>query len=88
MTFGPYVSKPKGTYEIVVSYELSDDGKAWFDVVANKGKKIFIKKSLLSENNQISETLVFDKDVDDLEVRVYYQGSGYLTVKSIKINEQ
>ena len=88
LTFGPYVSKPKGTYEIVVSYELSDDGKAWFDVVANKGKKNFIKKSLLSENNQISETLVFDKDVDDLEVRVYYQGSGYLTVKSIKINEQ
>ncbi len=88
ITFGPYISKPKGSYEIVVNYELSDDGKAWFDVVADKGKKSFVKKDLLSENNQISETLVFDKDVNALEIRTYYQGSGYLTVKSIEVEEK
>ncbi len=88
LTYGPYVNKSKGTYEIVVNYELSDDGKAWFDVVADKGKKSFVKKDLLSENNQISETLVFDKDVNALEIRTYYQGSGYLTVKSIEIEEK
>lgn len=88
LTYGPYVNKSKGTYEIVINYQLSDDGKAWFDVVADKGKKSFVKKDLLSENNQISETLVFDKDVNALEIRTYYQGSGYLTVKSIEIEEK
>ena len=88
LTYGPYVSKPKGTYEIVINYQLSDDGKAWFDVVANKGKKSFVKKDLLPENNQISETLVFDKDVNALEIRTYYQGSGYLTVKSIEVKQK
>lgn len=88
LTYGPYVSKPKGTYEIVINYQLSDDGKAWFDVVTDKGKKNFIKKTLLPENNQISETVVFDKNVDLLEIRTYYQGSGYLTVKSIEVKQK
>ena len=88
MTYGPYVNKSKGTYEIIINYQLSDDGKAWFDVVADKGKTSFIKKKLLPENSNISETLIFNKNVKDLEIRTYYQGSGYLTLKSIEINEK
>lgn len=88
LTFGPYVSKPKGTYEIVVNYELSDDGKAWFDVVADAGKISLLKKQLETNKTRSSEKVLLKSDIQKLEVRVYYGGVGKLTVKSIEINEK
>lgn len=83
-TYGPYAKLDKGSYKIVLDYQLSKDGKAFVDVATEKGKKILYKKSLSSEKQQISTNINLD-EISELEVRTFYQGKGILTVKKLKI---
>lgn len=83
-TYGPYAKLDKGSYKIVLDYQLSKDGKASFDVVTDIGKNCLYKTTLSADKNRAYAVVKLDK-FSELEVRTFYQGGDFFVVKGLKI---
>jgi hypothetical protein len=93
LTFGPYVSLPKGEYTFEVMLDASSTGKndcvvGNIDVYIHKLNRVLQKHEIFSQGAQtIKHKFVVSSDLayKEFEVRIYYSGVGTLKVYSLKI---
>ena len=86
LIYGPYMTLPVGSYSISVDYSCDEDQT--FEVYsANAGNRILIHEDEIIGSGSQSVTYHFTLagTVDDLEVRVHYNGSGTVDIKNINI---
>lgn len=87
LVFGPYVEQEQGIIRVTVKYE-TDTEQNWVDVYSNK-KQITFEKLYLSPNkNSVTFDVHITEDIDDLEVRGYFEGTGHFKLESIKIMDR
>lgn len=72
LLFGPYRPMGAGTYNFSISGTSSSEG-AWVDIVSNKATVVHARFSLpeSASGRLVSEQVVLEQDVSDLEVRVF-----------------
>ena len=83
-SYGPYAKLDKGSYKIVLDYQLSKGGKASFDVVTDIGNNCLYKAPLSPDKSKVAVNVELDK-LSKLEVRTFYEGRGILTVEKVTI---
>ena len=83
LSYGPYVSVPKGTTLVVLHYDADCEGNS-VDVVSLTAGKTYLKEGLFSSKNWYFSLIETDS-VDDLEIRTYYNGQGDFEVKAYYI---
>lgn len=76
LLYGPYLSMLKGRYLLHIYGAASKVGRAWIDVVSEKGNVRHAKFQLISEHSSISEVLLIgevtlENDIHDIEIRVF-----------------
>lgn len=71
LTYGPYISLKKGTYDIAVLYELTENYRAYVDVVADFGKTYIHKVDLPPKRNKFNFNVSLDRDFNNLEIRSF-----------------
>ena len=91
--FGPYRRVEAGDYYVEIKLEVSAAGKANFDVVSERGGKkhidVQISDYFQAGQNVIRVPFSLDKQVTDIEVRLYISKDSALTIYSyaLKIND-
>ena len=86
VTYGPYVKLKPGKYSVSLSYRLSANGQAEWDIVYDGGKKSLFRQTLPTGQTKANYEFVLEKTVHDFEVRTFYKGRGNFTVKAVSIN--
>ncbi len=86
VTYGPYVKLKPGKYSVSLSYRLSANGQAEWDIVYDGGKKSLFRQTLPIGQTKANYEFVLEKTVHDFEVRTFYKGRGNFTVKAVSIN--
>lgn len=90
--FGPYSSVDEGLYSLKLFGNLKVPGNGFIDIVADKGRIEFFKKSLKDFSNEENIELIEEKvevlgNFEDLEIRVYvtsetdFEFEGYEFIK-------
>ncbi len=84
-TYGPYCNLHAGKYKVTLNYSADTDDN-YIDISAN-GKILSedLDVKLNKNNSQKIINLELENDVNNLEVRTYYEGSGYFNVEGIDI---
>lgn len=85
--YGPYMFLDKGYYTVDIDY--CTDSNSTMDVHSNDFSDYIASGDIVlsSQSTHKSFNIRLKDEVDDLELRVKYSGSGYLEVSSIKITE-
>ena len=87
MLSGPYVRLKSGKYKIVVHGDIINGSP--FIEIFSAAKGISIKKNTTNKKGVILEsTFVLDKDIDDMEVRLYVNNDDNITIKGYSISKQ
>lgn len=83
--YGPYMYLEKGDYTVEVDYECTQDN--YMDVNANGYAEYLLAGDVPLSHLSTHKTFTFrlKEDVDDLEIRVGYEGSGFLKVNGITL---
>lgn len=79
LTYGPYVSLKQGDYKIVVNYNTDSDLNT-VEIFSLAENKYYYKDNLSSTKNKKTISFSLDKDINDLEIRIFFAGSGELSV--------
>lgn len=91
-TCGPYIDLPKGEYDITISYETDTDGNT-FELYASEAQNLDSDyytqlNGYLRADDQVKVTHIkVNKDLEDFEVRTFYDGTGLLKLKAITIQQ-
>lgn len=83
--YGPYMDIEKGDYTLTVDYDC--DKNNYIDVNSN-GYSDYVLSGEVPLNhlsNQISFNIRIKERLDDFEIRVKYEGKGYIKVKNIAL---
>lgn len=86
LLYGPYVSVPKGDYTVTIEYACEENQS--FDAFAYKPNTPYVKgaPAILDKSaNMTSCQFRVTEDIDNFEVRVFYNGKGDFTVSQIVI---
>lgn len=86
LLYGPFVSLPKGDYTVTIEYACEEDQA--FDAYAYKRNTYYIKgaRAILDKSaNMTSCEFRVTEDIDNFEIRVFYNGKGDFTVSEIVI---
>lgn len=83
--YGPYMYLEKGDYTVEVDYECTQDN--YMDVHANGSSEYLLSGNVPLSRISTHKTFTFrlKEDVDDFEIRVGYEGSGFLKVNEITL---
>ena len=94
LLFGNYTVLPPGNYEFSFSGALpiNTDGElGYIDITYNKGEQILAKQSLKEYliDGQLNGSVAFtiDKEVSDVEFRIYTEEDVHLTVERVTLNQ-
>ena len=71
VSFGPYMLVLQGNHTVSIDYKLTDNYRAFVDVVCDKGRIILPKTELPHNTDKHILDFTLDKMVPDLEVRFY-----------------
>ncbi|MEE9875744.1 MAG: sulfatase-like hydrolase/transferase [Stenotrophomonas maltophilia] len=86
---GPFVKMPAGKYRVIVNGRASAASSAWADVIADGGGLVLARGPLRSSDAQsydiYREDFNIDKDVENLEVRVYVGKEDAVRVDSFSV---
>ena len=89
LSYGPYIALSKATYRFNISYSSNQADGSKFDITTDGGKAILKDAKLLKNTTltTISQTIEVKNKYSDnkFEVRVWYGGTGELTLHSINI---
>jgi len=90
LTYGPYINLLRGKYSFLINYIAQQNSQIeagrWDVVVTNNGKsETLIQGNLIPGNNYISGNFEIIENSSVVEVRTYYEGSGFLSIESINI---
>lgn len=83
--YGPYMYLEKGDYTVEIDYEGTQDN--YMDVHANGSSEYLLSGNVPLSRISTHKTFTFrlKEDVDDFEIRVGYEGSGFLKVNEITL---
>ena len=83
--YGPYMYLEKGDYTVEIDYECTQDN--YMDIHANGSSEYLLSGNVPLSRLSTHKTFTFrlKEDVDDLEIRVGYEGSGFLKVNGITL---
>ncbi len=88
-TCGPYITLPKGIYDITIYYESTGDGHKCYaeseDSVFFANAMNFDEASLDAVHTSKTFRVKLNKQLEDFEVQTYYSGSGSLLIKGFTI---
>ncbi len=85
---GPYVSLEKGDYTVSIEYECEDNQS--FEPCAYKRNIEYIKsaRAFLDKNSKLAvHEFKITEDIDNFEVKVFYNGNGEITISNIVIEK-
>ena len=84
-TYGPYCNLFAGKYKVTLNYSADTDDN-YIDILAN-GKILSEGMDVKLNKNNLQKiiNLELENDVNNLEVRTYYDGSGHFNVEGIDI---
>lgn len=88
--FGPYQTLNPGKYLFRLNYIFNDknNNKPSFDIILHKGNtENILFKGSLSKNTQVEEEIITIDESNPFEFRIFYNGSGELTIKSLSITK-
>ncbi len=88
LTYGPYVNLGAKQYRFTVNYRCDASDSNYFDITSNSGQVVYYTGFLTPEAHSFAWTLDFDAPVSEVELRVFYDGLGSLSVDSIRIEEK
>jgi hypothetical protein len=87
--WGPYINTSKGTYDLILNYEIlesNDNLAGYFDVALNGGAIVKVSKNIEKTSTSLEvNNIIFDNDTDVLEFRVFTNEGTVLKLKNIKI---
>ena len=86
--YGPYSSLSAGNYSVSLFGSFEADDGSWVDVVADLGKKVFVRLPLAKLKSQEPSSLCFDvsvEDVKDLEIRVFVASEDSIILEGYSI---
>jgi len=86
LTYGPYITLTKGTYDITVFYR-TDAENNYVDVMSAPLDMLYYEDYLEAGLEQKKIRLTFEEAVPDLQIRTYYAGEGLLSVEKIAIEK-
>ena len=83
--YGPYMYLEKGDYTVEVDYECTQDN--YMDVHANGSSEYLLSGNVPLSRISTHKTFTFrlEEEVDDFEIRVGYEGIGFLKVNEITL---
>ena len=86
LLYGPFFSLAQGSYSISVDYK-SDDDQAFEVYSASAPDRILIhEEEILKASSQtVTSHFTLTGPVDDLEIRVHYNGTGAMEIKNISV---
>lgn len=86
---GPFVKMPSGKYRVIINGRASAAASAWADVIAESGGLVLTRGPLRSSGAQSYEIYRADfnieKDVENLEIRVYVGKDDAVRVDSFSV---
>ncbi len=88
LIYGPYMALPRGCYNVSIAYESDTDQT--FEVYSGSDPgAVFIHEPETLTPDSTTRTYHFTllRAVDDLEVRVHYDGNGSISVSNINVTE-
>ena len=88
LIYGPYQTLLPGEYQLDLNGVIGKNGEGiWLDIVSDQGKTQHAKFELQSniKNNLLSEKIVFEKQVSNVEVRVFVEESSEIIIDSYKL---
>jgi len=87
--FGPYVPMRDGQYKLVIRGTVDSESTGWIDVASSKGTVQHGKFALdnnMHANGVVAEEIIeLDVGVEDLEVRVYLEDGGKITLDGYEL---
>ena len=89
LVFGPYLALPAGNYTLRLLGSVENRSRANFDVVAERGEKELIAVSTLQHEMSpgviAEQELFLERDVQDMEVRLWADAEARLHFKALEI---
>lgn len=89
LVFGPYLALPAGKYTLRLLGSVENRSRANFDVVAERGERELIAVSTLEDEISLGviaeRELFLDRDVQDMEVRLWADAEARLHFKALEI---
>lgn len=90
LLYGPYLSLPKGIYRIILlGSKQKIDSRSYIEAVADKAEKVLHKTFLkTTPGEELSDfEVVLEKEVTDLEIRVWLTAQDEVSISRILISE-
>ena len=92
LSYGPYIDLPKGRYTVQVDYASTAGGSRWdFGIFGNPGSppvSLGGGEIGVSSKGQIEYTFETDRDLQRVEVRTWFGGTGRLMIRSVQIRRE
>jgi hypothetical protein len=93
LIFGPYLTLPVGRYKVsLVMSAAGLLGENKIDVVTNLGSTVLANRDLgntsIADERALDLEFVLDQEAKNVEIRVFYGGSGTMQVREIRIERQ
>lgn len=88
LIYGPYQTLLPGEYQLDLNGVIGKNGEGiWLDIVSDQGKTQHAKFELQSniKNNLLSEKFVFEKQVSNVEVRVFVEETSEIIIDSYQL---
>lgn len=86
LIYGPFITLPRGSYSVSVDYETEDvQGLEVYSSTYNKSIIRHEEELLKADANTVTFHFTCLRNLDDVEVRVRYNGQGSLAIKNIQI---
>lgn len=86
LIYGPFITLPRGSYSVSVDYETED--VQGFEVYSSTYNKSIIRHEeelLKADANTVTFHFTCLRNLDDVEVRVRYNGKGNLAIRIFKL---
>ena len=84
----PGVDLARGTYQVVIEYEAEENGQTYSASSDNPGYWVVMGKknvALDADRNIESFSIWMNRETNGYRIKINYNGSGYLLIKSIRI---
>lgn len=88
LIYGPYMRLPKGCYSVSIDY--ASDNDSTFEIHSfEKDDVIYVEEEeiLGEDSNSVTCHFYLSEPVEDLEIRVHYNGKGSISIYNINVAE-
>ena len=93
LIYGPYLQFSEGRYLVKVEFKHFEPSESFIDIYSDRDKEIFFKDYLKNlakddkKNTVVSFAFVLNKQIEDLEIRIFVDEEADLCISKIGIVE-